>query len=1064
MKTQQPASTFSSRLVAVATLFTAMCLSGFEVVNVGELPPVWRNTVEDSSFEGAKWRLEKGAERIEPGRTGESAVRIRRKTEKEDPRCVGKAAGVSQGMWLLSGWFRSNATVGADRNFSAEVNVAWLDSAGKKLGRSRGLYINGVHPVWEYQQTDVVAPAGSASAEITFRFTGPIVGTCELDDLVLSQGGSGDATHPEAAVQVKLSPKQSIFDPREQPVVRVELRSARKQELPVRCQVEVFDSLGTLLGRGTASGTVPKTWRNIVEVPIRGLREGETSSFLPVGEWLEARATVLHSQGNRDREVGADRCGLLVWPRPTDYSLRPDSRFAFLVGHPYTKRWLGARWERPNLCNERRLELAGRYGVTCMPMCPVPLDRIDEPGVAEELEKKVEDYVRRHAPFLAYLQVGNEPPIFRPGVARQYVKCLRIAATAARRAKPGIKIAAAGITGLNVDEDMVAKMLDAGAAPYCDLIDIHTYLPLKTMDRLIGKVKGQMRERGVDKPLIITEVTANLGSPLPEREKASHVVQRHAIAFAHGIAQFYWFVMHGISPAPGHWDYCGVINIHNRAPWPAAAVYARLARELEGVPFLERERRGSGWSFTFDDRREKVFIAWSDDDKGLLALRGASGPVRIYDINAREYALNAGPSFVVSLTREPLIIITPGSARAELVAETEALRPCVSTVARGGGTLDVQVQTAALAPYVSSQPFSLRPILPRGLRVGIRSGDVQLAVEPGTPLGLVVPSFVQQVGGLDTAFLRLSLTVTEPFAVALRPIPEEAGTGQVDLIVRNLSSQPLSGTAEVRSPITSGPRPACHRVSFTDLAPESVETYRLSLSGVADPLASLPFELTVTTDSGATAAWQRDLVFTPAHHFGTAVKVDGDLTEWSQWPIVINGISGARRDPEGSDGDDPNDISARAAMQWDSKFLYIAVRITDDVHHNEQQDGTLWDGDSIQLGITSEPGVQSAPHCEYTIGLGSGGVQAWATRNFTGKVTGPVKFPVAVVRRDVHTCYELAIPWRELPGLKPEAGTWLGFGLVLNEDDGGGRGWLGWHHGIATDKSPALYGQATLVK
>lgn len=1050
--------------IILLTAAPAAPCHAFAVTAVEHVPPAWANAVEDPSFEQAKWTaLEDGAALAVAARTGSAAARIRRVTEKENPRWVGRALGVQQGVCLLSGWLRSNATVGADRNFSAEVNLTWKDAKGRELGRSRGLYVNGVHPVWDYRQAEVIAPGGVATADIVFGFTGPIVGECELDDVVLSPGGSDRGPGLDAQVQVKLSLQRSIFDPGEQPVVRVELRSGRKRELPVRCEVEVVDSHGRRLGRGSVPGTVPETWRSIVDVPIHGLREGQTSSFLPVGEWLEARVTVFRADADATAAVGRDQCGLLVWPRPTDYALRPQSRFGLLVGHAYTKRWLGARWERPNLCNERLLELPKRYGVTCMPMFHIPLERIDEPGVADEYESKVEDYVRRHAPFLTHLQIGNEPPIFRPGVDRQYVRCLRIGYTAAKRVKPTIKIAAAGITGLNVDEDMVAKMLDAGAAPYCDLIDIHTYLPLNVMDRLIGKVTAQMQERGVDQPLIITEVTASLGSPLPEREKASHVVQRHAIAFAHGVAQVFWFVMHGISPRPGHWDYCGLIDIHNRAPWPAAAVYARLALELADKPFQNRERRGSGWAFTFGDSQGKLFIVWSDDDRGLLALSGLDGPVRVYDVNAREYVLKPGGVCLLNLTREPLLVAASAAAQGELVPEVTALEPNTGTVSRGG-TLEIQVRPPRPTAGGRVPAAVVGPLLPVGLAATTSPGEASLRVDPDAPLGLAVPCFVQRDGAADMAFLRLPLTVTEPLAADLTPVPGGRGGTHVKVTIRNLSRQPLSGTADVVSPVTAGSRPAQYRIVFRDLPGESTGTHMLSLDGTADPLARLPFELTVSTESGVKARCQRELVFTPAERASTPVRVDGDLREWSRWPIIVNGTSGARHDSKGGNGDDSADVSAHAAVQWDDDNLYIAIRVSDDVHHNPRRDGSLWDGDSVQLGITPEPGVATATYCEYTVGLGEAGTQLWAHRNFTGMPTGPLALPAAVVRTGGLTCYELAIPWQELPELEPEEGTWLGFGLVLNDDDGEGRGWLGWHHGIASDKSPSLFGQVTLVR
>jgi hypothetical protein len=150
-------------------------------------------------------------------------------------------------------------------------------------------------------------------------------------------------------------------------------------------------------------------------------------------------------------------------------------------------------------------------------------------------------------------------------------------------------------------------------------------------------------------------------------------------------------------------------------------------------------------------------------------------------------------------------------------------------------------------------------------------------------------------------------------------------------------------------------------------------------------------------------------------------------------------------------------------VAWDKTALHLLVVVTDDTHRNERQDGSLWDGDSIQLGIASDPGREGVEHCEISVGLGKAGPQAWIHRNFSGRPTGPGNFPVAVRREGTTTTYDVAIPWQVL-GLHPKLGTWLGLGLVVNEDDAGKRGWLGWHQGIASDKNPALYGQIVLTE
>jgi hypothetical protein len=67
-------------------------------------------------------------------------------------------------------------TRGADQNFSVELNVVWLDGAGQVAGRSRGPFVSGALPVWEYREAVVKAPEGTRAARLEFGFTGAVVG------------------------------------------------------------------------------------------------------------------------------------------------------------------------------------------------------------------------------------------------------------------------------------------------------------------------------------------------------------------------------------------------------------------------------------------------------------------------------------------------------------------------------------------------------------------------------------------------------------------------------------------------------------------------------------------------------------------------------------------------------------------------------------------------------------------------------------------------------------------------------------------------------------------------
>jgi hypothetical protein len=989
------------------------------------------NLVPDGSFEQDKATLTPGTSLVDPGRTGGKALRIERASERETPTATLPAAPAKPGRHLLSAWFQGRVTRGADQNFSVEVRAVWLDADGNVAGKSRGPFANGPLPAWDYRQCVVKAPEGTAAVQVEIGFTGGVTGYYDIDDMCLTLAADENASRAVPIVDCR--PASSILALGEPYGLKVTLPATLGRARKVICRATLGDSLGRVVGKGEAPSEIPATWRTIAEIPLQ-IPDAKDAS----GEWLSATVDVVDAESGE--RVAEGECGVLILPRPTDFERKPDSPFAMLVGHPYTKRWLGARWDRPNLCNERLLEVAKRYGISRMPMMGAPHERIDEPGVAEEYRQNVTDYVRENARYLDYMQIGNEPPLFRPGVTERYVKTLRIAYEAAKAVKPSIQIATAGITGLDIDEEMVARMLDAGAAKYCDMIDIHTYLSLSEMDRITGKIRRQMAERGVGKPLILTEVTAHLGSPIPERDKAGHVYQRYAIALGHGVKQIYWFVLHWVNAAPGGFRYCGLIDSANHAPWPAAAAYARMTSVLEGKPFEARLGQDipGAWVYTFKGTNGRGVVAWSDEPGVFVRITGAKG-MTIYDVFGRELSQAGGDAYVLELTDEP-ILVDAGSGE---VTVTKGAATGALAVARGGEN------RLALAGF----PGKPMARVLQGVAADMGNGAVVLRADPTAPLGKTEAWFCGQAKA-GWQLRRASLTIADPLELTVRPA-FVSGKPAFRATVRNRSTEKVSGTVTVLSPFTQDVRPEPLQASFADLPGGQSRELVLPVHAACDPLYETEVQAWATTTGGARANWSRRVCFLAAPRWSGAW---GDAR-----PIQIGPLGAARRDAPGSNPDVPGDLSATGGVAWDDTALHLLVVVTEDTHRNERQDGSLWDGDSIQLGIAADPGREGVEHCEISVGLGQAGPQAWIHQNFSGKPTGPGGFPVAVRREGTTTTYDVPIPWNVL-GLKPKPGDWLGLGLVVNESDDGKRGWLGWHQGIATDKNAALYGQIVLTE
>jgi len=251
---------------------------------------------------------------------------------------------------------------------------------------------------------------------------------------------------------------------------------------------------------------------------------------------------------------------------------------------------------------------------------------------------------------------------------------------------------------------------------------------------------------------------------------------------------------------------------------------------------------------------------------------------------------------------------------------------------------------------------------------------------------------------------------------------------------------------------------------FAALRPNETAEADLVLPVRPDPLGRYRFHLEVETVSGVRAADSPTLVFMAARQFARTPRIDGKLAEWGEdFAIHVGPHTGEREDPEDGAPSDESDLSGRAAVRWDASALYLAVRVRDDVHCNDRRDGALWDGDGLQVGITPDPDRPDAPRAELGCALTPDGPQTWVWHGLPRAPTGPVKFPTAIVRRDAETIYEIAVPWNLLPGIKPGRNTWIGFALLVNEQDSANRGCYGWHAGVSVPKDPSKFGQVCLV-
>jgi len=149
-------------------------------------------------------------------------------------------------------------------------------------------------------------------------------------------------------------------------------------------------------------------------------------------------------------------------------------------------------------------------------------------------------------------------------------------------------------------------------------------------------------------------------------------------------------------------------------------------------------------------------------------------------------------------------------------------------------------------------------------------------------------------------------------------------------------------------------------------------------------------------------------------------------------------------------------------LAWDAEALLIAVRTTDEDHVQTHEDGGMWTGDCLQVGVDPLRDAFLAAYQNYSTDDAEIGV-AFCGRGAVGwawKVPGPDGRPgvlqgvaYTALRLGDDTEYRVAVPWTWLR-VEPRPGMQMGLCLAVNDDDGAGRTVLQWGSDIVDTKEP----------
>lgn len=205
------------------------------------------------------------------------------------------------------------------------------------------------------------------------------------------------------------------------------------------------------------------------------------------------------------------------------------------------------------------------------------------------------------------------------------------------------------------------------------------------------------------------------------------------------------------------------------------------------------------------------------------------------------------------------------------------------------------------------------------------------------------------------------------------------------------------------------------------------------------------------------------------------VRVDGQLSEWSGDAAIVLDLKRQVRDSTTWKG--PADLSARARIQWDPAYVYVAVEVTDDHWHPAVPGANLDDGDSLVLGIDPDPTRDGGEVQPLIVSIAlvdgrtrivqrSGTAIGQLNEDEQPQSSDGEQLHARLIRTATGWSGEIAVPWPMLrvnPSERPGWRTDLGLGLLVVDRDGERRQAIEWGAGLSDRVSDRRFGRAKCI-
>ena len=668
------------------------------------------------------------------------------------------------------------------------------------------------------------------------------------------------------------------------------------------------------------------------------------------------------------------------------------------------------------------------------------------------------------APYTDHLEVWNE---WNGGFGTrgansplEYTQMLKAASKEIKAAVPQMKVV--GCATVVIDHAWIEEVFKAGGGDYMDAVSIHPYrYPVSPeASGLVGdlnKLVAVIDKYGGKQKIWCTETGYPVNENFSGLTAAKYMVRFYLSALSvPRVEKINWYCWDSQDEGSGSWN----MVTKQFTPREAIPAYATMTYNLVGGKFKEAlPLQPHQYLFHFERGGEHVYALWSEEGfEGQISLQ-TKLPVKVMDMWGNSYELSPHSDQIrVTATDEVLYLHSAVPLKAEPDADVFAGH---NKVVAGQ-----QISITYRHPLLKQAKAELNG-LPGGWKGKLTQKDDLLEmsllagkeVKPGRyPVRLLLTAEDGKTCGL----FELVYQVSPKLDLVARPVLEK-GKIAGELKLTNNTPETMSLTVKVGGddmwPRSFGAGELQvtlagyeeHKLKFD--FPQSLET--------ANQVSTL--QILAVDAQGQIYQCERPFALLYAKSAPGEISIDGNLGEWDK--------SAGVEISKWSKGGTKAGYQAKLYANWDEENLYLGIEVDDEIHYQEGTGGDIWGGDSIQFSMDPFRMQEKVVFgldgwYEYGGALTKGGPLTWMWVVTMGAIPGKVyHLNFDIKRAGGKTIYEYAIPWKTVAFFQPKAGAYLGFGCLVNQNDGKGRaGWLSYCEGIGSVKSADLFADLLLIK